>query len=324
MTTAYATSKGGYGRWVVVDHGNGESTLYAHLASVTVAVGQRVDQGMLLGSVGNTGNSRGAHLHFEQKQGRSVVDSWFNGVQFTQGALTSRNCVDVPLAGNFTGDAAAEVAVFRREKRAKFLINQGALTVKFGKPFDEPLVGDWDGDGQLDVGVRTPARGMFKLRTPTGVVKIKFGRSSDLALAGDWDGDGRTDVGVRRSSDGTFWPRMPDGSAYPVWLGDSDDLPVTGDWDGDGRTDLGVFDQATATFTLRTVGADGRVFLTVRQFGVTGDLPVVADWDGDGSTDLGVWSPTTAVLTQAVSEPVVNARSVAIPRRTLKVGRPRR
>ncbi len=165
---------------------------------------------------------------------------------------------------------------------------------------------------------------MFKLRTPAGVVKIKFGRSSDLAVAGDWDGDGRTDVGIRRAVDGTFWPRMADGSASPVWLGDSDDLPVTGDWDGDGRTDLGVYDQATATFTLRTVGADGGVFLTVRQFGVPGELPVVADWDGDGTTDLGVWSPSTAVLTQAVSEPGVNARSVATPRRTLKVGRPRR
>lgn len=327
VTTAYATPRGGYGRWVVIDHGNGESSLYAHLAAVTVAVGQRVDQGAMLGTVGNSGNSRGSHLHFEQKQGRAVVDSWFGGTPYKSGAHTSRNCVDVPMAGNFTGDPAAEVAVFRRAKKATFLISHGALSVRFGKAFDEPLLGDWDGDGQLDVGVRTPARGMFKLRTPTGVVKVKFGRSSDQAIAGDWDGDGRTDVGLRRSVDGTFWPRLADGSASPVWLGDADDLPVTGDWDGDGRTDLGVFDQATATFTLRVVTPDGRILLTVRPFGAAGDLPVVGDWDGDGTTDLGVWSPATALLTQAASLPVVNARTdVSVPatRRTLKVGRPRR
>jgi len=320
VTTAYATPKGGYGRWVVIDHGNAESTLYAHLASVVVAVGQRVDQGAMIGTLGDSGNASGSHLHFEEKGGRSVVPPWFDGVAFRNGATTSKNCVDVPLAADLAGSRVSEVAVFRRAKRSSFVFSSGA-TVTFGKAFDEPLLGDWDGDGQLDVGVRTPRNSKFRLKTPRGIIRVKWGVPSDIPVSGDWDGNGTTEVGVRRAAEGTFYQRMPDGSASPVWLGDADDLPVTGDWDGNGTTDLGVFDQATATFTLRAVGASGLSVLEVVQFGATGDLPVTGDWNGDGVTDLGVWSPATATFTQGVGRAPTAARRVV---RTIRFGNPRR
>jgi LysM repeat protein len=56
---------GGYGNYVVIKHANGAQTLYAHMNSVSVAVGESVSQGATIGSVGNTGKSTGAHLHFE-------------------------------------------------------------------------------------------------------------------------------------------------------------------------------------------------------------------------------------------------------------------
>ena len=56
---------GGYGQHVIIDHGNGFQTVYAHLNSYWVNVGESVEKGTKIGSVGNTGNSTGPHLHFE-------------------------------------------------------------------------------------------------------------------------------------------------------------------------------------------------------------------------------------------------------------------
>lgn len=66
-TVAYATYgwNYGYGNMVVVDHGNGYTSLYAHLSTVYVRQGQAVRQGEVLGTLGSTGNSTGPHLHLE-------------------------------------------------------------------------------------------------------------------------------------------------------------------------------------------------------------------------------------------------------------------
>ena len=56
---------GGYGNHVVIDHGNGFTTLYAHLNTIFVRRGENIGRGDQIGSVGNSGNSTGPHLHFE-------------------------------------------------------------------------------------------------------------------------------------------------------------------------------------------------------------------------------------------------------------------
>ena len=56
---------GGYGNYVVIDHGGGVTTIYAHMSSVSVSEGQMVSQGTVIGITGNTGASTGPHLHYE-------------------------------------------------------------------------------------------------------------------------------------------------------------------------------------------------------------------------------------------------------------------
>lgn len=58
---------GGYGNWVMLDYGNGFSNVFGHLSAVTVSVGQTVKKGQVIGFVGSTGDSTGAHLHFEAR-----------------------------------------------------------------------------------------------------------------------------------------------------------------------------------------------------------------------------------------------------------------
>ena len=63
-----------YGNFVVIDHGDGTTTLYAHMSSRAVSEGQLVTQGQTIGYVGNTGNSQGNHLHFEVRVNGQRVD----------------------------------------------------------------------------------------------------------------------------------------------------------------------------------------------------------------------------------------------------------
>jgi murein DD-endopeptidase MepM/ murein hydrolase activator NlpD len=73
-TVIYSGWLGGYGNLVVVDHGNGLSTAYAHASALLVGVGQAVAQGETVSLVGSTGNSSGPHLHFEVRVNGVAVD----------------------------------------------------------------------------------------------------------------------------------------------------------------------------------------------------------------------------------------------------------
>ncbi len=73
-TVIMARTYGGYGRAVVIDHGGGLSTLYAHQSSIVVSEGQRVARGDVIGYVGCTGYCTGPHLHFETREWGTPVD----------------------------------------------------------------------------------------------------------------------------------------------------------------------------------------------------------------------------------------------------------
>lgn len=86
-TIAWASRKNGYGNLVVIDHGNGIATYYAHLSAFAVVTGETVEAGQLVGYVGSTGRSTGPHLHYEVRvngypiEPSSVIG--FDGEQFS-------------------------------------------------------------------------------------------------------------------------------------------------------------------------------------------------------------------------------------------------
>jgi len=296
----------GYGKHVIVDHGDGQSTLYAHLTSFWVTAGQQVDQATILGLVGESGGVTGPHLHFEERLDDAVQQPYFHDTGYTFGTtMASLNCPDVPLAGDWNNDGTDEVAVFRRGAVGGvfrlFVADATPQAISFGRSSDTPVVGDWDGDGQTDVGVRRPGRRTFLLRAADGTSTAhRLGARTDVPVTGDWNGDGLTDVGVWRPARAKFRLLNESGEFDVVGLGSVGSIPVTGDWNGNNVTDVGVFDPATGTFTLRTVSSDGTAVLSTVAFGADSDLPVTGDWDGDGRTDVGVWAPDTAMYSLRV------------------------
>lgn len=68
------TSQSGYGNFIIINHNNGYKTLYAHLSSMDVSVGDTVPKGTKIGVMGSTGRSTGTHLHFEVIKDGSKID----------------------------------------------------------------------------------------------------------------------------------------------------------------------------------------------------------------------------------------------------------
>ena len=77
MTIAQGGWNGGYGNVVMIDHGNGYLTVYGHLSQINVVPCQGVSAGSSIGLAGSTGNSTGAHLHFEVRLNGGFVNPWY-------------------------------------------------------------------------------------------------------------------------------------------------------------------------------------------------------------------------------------------------------
>ena len=81
VTTVQDLGGTSYGKYVVVDHGGGWKTYYAHLNGFSVSVGQSVSQGQRIGTLGSTGGSTGPHLHYEQRYNGVAQKIVWNGAQ---------------------------------------------------------------------------------------------------------------------------------------------------------------------------------------------------------------------------------------------------
>jgi murein DD-endopeptidase MepM/ murein hydrolase activator NlpD len=107
-TVVFAGEQGGYGRTVVVEHGDGVRTRYAHLSSLTTSVGAEVKAGEAIGRAGHSGRATGTHLHFEvTRHGRPVDPQTYSpgglkleGVAADWGVGTGPTLPGVPQRGS--------------------------------------------------------------------------------------------------------------------------------------------------------------------------------------------------------------------------------
>jgi hypothetical protein len=212
----------------------------------------------------------------------------------TRGSWTALSST---LTGDFDGDGATDLTIFRPSTGTWFTLQSGAnftaaSSTQWGNSADIPVPGDYDGDGKTDVAVFRPANGTwYIMQSSTGTaVGVQWGNAQDRPVPGDYDGDGKTDIAVFRPSTGTwFIIYSSSGTAGAVPWGNAGDIPVAADYDGDGKTDIAIFRPANGTWYViaSTTGAAYGV-----QWGNGSDLPVVGDYDGDGKADVAVFRPS--------------------------------
>jgi hypothetical protein len=159
------------------------------------------------------------------------------------------NPSDVPLAGDFDGDGCDTLSIYRPGEQRFYIINElgeneGGLgdadfSFEFGDPGDQPVVGDWDGDGIDEVGLHRESTGFFYWRNTldTGVAdgEIFFGDPGDLFLAFDWDGDGDDTPAVFRPDTEAVYYRNSLAEGVADWLffpssASRDKTPIVGDF----------------------------------------------------------------------------------------------
>ncbi|PXF60985.1 MAG: hypothetical protein C4B59_06445 [Candidatus Methanogaster sp.] len=209
---------------------------------------------------------------------------------------------DVPVVGDWDGDGDDNIGVFRPNHSDTGLTmffldldNSGGsadMSVAFGEPEDLPVIGDWDGDGDDNIGLYRPGSttGVFYLDIDNDggaadIVTPGYGDLGDIPIAGDWDGDGEDNIGVYRPETGEFFlnAEMPtDVGLVAEWHFDEGSGNILNDSSGNGND--GVIYGATWT-----AGKSGHAL----RFDGSGDyvnIPTTSDLNPvDGSWTVEAW-----------------------------------
>jgi photosystem II stability/assembly factor-like uncharacterized protein len=209
--------------------------------------------------------------------------------------------------GNYTSGETYKViksaqldttGVFRPSNGLLYLKNKNEtgfadIEINYGLGGDYPVVGDWDGNGTVTIGIYRG--GSFYLRNSNTLgfadLVFAFGQPGDQPIAGDWDGDGKDTIGVYRSSTGKFLLRDSNSigvADYSFYLGNVGDVGIAGDWDGDGKDTTGVFRPSNGVIFLKNTNVSGFADVALN-YGLPGDQPVTGDWNNDGKDTIGVY-----------------------------------
>ena len=165
---------------------------------------------------------------------------------------------------------------------------------------DQPIAGDWNGDGIETIGGYNNALGQFQLRNSNDTggadISVIFGAGNQVPLAGDWDGDGIDTIGVFDPVNMAFFMKnsFTKGGAdiaFNFGAAGQGAIPIVGDWNGDGIDTIGLFIPGTKTFQLRNSNSNGGADLQFNFSVASGGgfiKPVAGDWNGDGIDTIGI------------------------------------
>lgn len=185
---------------------------------------------------------------------------------------------DIPAAQDYNGSGAADLAVYRPAEGLWYIKDRGVYS--WGTPGDIPIPGDYNGDGKAEIAVWRPSDGCWYIKD-MGV--HAWGTNGDIPVPGDYNGDGITEMAVWRPSEGNWYIK---GFGTVAW-GKNGDIPVPADYDGDGATEIAVYRPSEGTWYIKDIGAF--------RWGVEGDIPAPGDYNGDKKTEIGVWRPSEGV-----------------------------
>jgi hypothetical protein len=241
----------------------------------------------------NTGTGDGS-IRLDVVDNESIKDAANNslgGAGLGNGNFTSGEWYNV-----VTG--ADTVGVFRPSNGVIFLKNSNTsgfadIALNYGQAGDYPVVGDWDGNGTVTIGIYR--NGSFYLRNSNTIgfadIVFAFGAPGDQPIAGDWNGDGVDTIGVYRSATGTFLLRNLNSAGVPQMsfsLGIPGDVGIAGDWNGDGFDTTGVFRPSNGALYLKNTNATGFAEIQIN-YGLPRDRPVTGDWNNDGIDTIGIY-----------------------------------
>ena len=172
----------------------------------------------------------------------------------------------------------------------------------YGNPGDEPLMGDWNCNGEQTPGMYRRSTGSVYLRNSNTEGNANetfvFGNPGDIPVAGDFNGDGCDTLSIYRPSEARFYITNSLGNgiaeqSFP--FGAFGDVPLVGDFDGNGTDTVGVYRPGRMLIALRNELGAGVADETLF-FGNPGDQLMMGDWDGDGDETPGAYRVSNGTL----------------------------